>query len=211
MSATEDLFVQGFDRCALLMRSPHILLIRFSLHATFMRNRIIGAMRSSSDETVQKAAARVSSNFVFEHPTLQSLADAIVSLVDPSSIETARDTIQEVTNMINKYAVDLPHPVSAEPSRREIVVLLTGSTGNIGSSILAALLTHPRVHKVYTLNRTSSTSVAERQTAAFVEHKFPVELLADPKLRSLTGDVSSALDGAAAQEVRRQLSDNLQL
>ncbi|EKM50749.1 uncharacterized protein PHACADRAFT_213638 [Phanerochaete carnosa HHB-10118-sp] len=63
ISPTQELFDQGFD----------------SLHATFLRTRIINALRADPQTNI--FAPHVSQNFVFEHPTPQSLAIAIGVLV----------------------------------------------------------------------------------------------------------------------------------
>lgn len=93
--------------------------------------------------------------------------------------------------MLATYTDHLPRPVhpadGSTPSH--IAVLLTGSTGNVGSHILAALLAERRVDRVYTLNRPSSDGT-NRQSLAFIERGLPLELLAQDKLVELSGDVT---------------------
>ena len=62
-----------------------ILTLRFSLSSTFFRNRIVGALRTSEESAVQQAVTKISSNFVFEYPTIEQLATALERLIDPSS------------------------------------------------------------------------------------------------------------------------------
>ncbi|GJE99114.1 hypothetical protein PsYK624_153600 [Phanerochaete sordida] len=52
-----------------------------SLYATYLRNRIVGALRASPDGGVQQASFAISQNFIFEHPTLDELAHALSGLV----------------------------------------------------------------------------------------------------------------------------------
>jgi hypothetical protein len=127
---------------------------------------------------------------VFDYPTLNDLSIAIALLVEHGHDDSKVDIEQAITAMIKKYTTDLPRPVSqqtAEP-RERAVVLLTGSTGNIGSEVLAALLANDRVAKVYTLNRPSAVS-HDRQRAAFAERALDTRLLKDPKLVPLVGNV----------------------
>ena len=95
--------------------------------------------------------------------------------------------------MVQKYTADLrvqrgerTSPINDAP----IVVVLTGSTGNIGSHILAALLEDKRITKVYALNR-PSTSTQDRLVTAFQDRSLPLKLLTESKLVSLTGDLSA--------------------
>lgn len=166
-----------------------------SLHATFLRNRIIGALRS--DSHTAKVAQKVSQNFVFEHPTLHELAYAIMTLASNGFEDRGQATEKQIEDMIRKYTADLPKPATLPSPQRGgegAVVLLTGSTGNVGSQILATLLADQRITKVYTLNRPSSVSY-DRQQSAFVERGLDPWLLEDPKLTELVGDLSKQYFG----------------
>ncbi|TFK51599.1 acetyl-CoA synthetase-like protein [Heliocybe sulcata] len=160
-----DLFAQGFD----------------SLSATFLKNRIIGALRSSQNPSVKDAAARVSQNIVFAHPTIRQLANKLASIVDPSTSESAGgQPTAEILDMIAKYSATLP--IVAEPKP---VVLLTGSTGTLGTHILFQLIQSENVTKIYAYNRKSSAgSSLERQKAAFADKGFDVSRLEDAVTRS---------------------------
>ena len=94
--------------------------------------------------------------------------------------------------MLDHYAKHLPTPLApadAVYDPNNLVVLLTGSTGNVGSHILAALLGEKSVRKVFVLNRPSA-SPKERQSTAFAARGLPVDILSDPKLVLLSGDVT---------------------
>ncbi|EKM48480.1 uncharacterized protein PHACADRAFT_108873, partial [Phanerochaete carnosa HHB-10118-sp] len=179
---SKDLFDQGFD----------------SLYATFLRNRIIGALRA--DPETRPSARHVSQNFVFEHPTLRNLAIAIGILTGQdvhsgAGAGAARGAWEEsVRAMVDKYAADLPAAAAAAAAEgqrdgREVAVLLTGSTGAVGAHILASLLANPRIGKVYTLNRKARVTY-DRQQTAFTERSLDPWLLEAPKLVQLTGDLN---------------------
>ncbi|EKM57056.1 uncharacterized protein PHACADRAFT_208208 [Phanerochaete carnosa HHB-10118-sp] len=174
ISASKDIFNQGFD----------------SLHAAALRNRIIGALRSSADPSAQDAVHQVSQNFVFSHPTLRKLANAISQLVNEGQDSARRTAVEEVQMMLDTYSRDLPTPIRTHSiSRAGAVVLLTGSTGNVGSHMLTTLLQEPAVHRVYTLNRPSAAA-KERQRKAFAERGLPIELLSSNKLVQLFGNAT---------------------
>ncbi|KAF9017319.1 hypothetical protein BDZ89DRAFT_1074872 [Hymenopellis radicata] len=64
------------------------------------------------------------------------------------------------------------------------VVLVTGTTGFLGTGILAKLLDSPDVRRIYAVNRSSKdgTALEDRQKAAFEERGYDAMLLDSPKL-----------------------------
>ncbi|KAJ7718257.1 putative aminoadipate reductase [Mycena metata] len=173
-----DLFDQGFD----------------SLNATFLRHRIVGALNASPENQVKAAAQKIPQNFVYEHPTLEELAQAISGLVDGNTDGRSGEKKAIVEEMIAKYSAGFDEAVvHREPAvGGGAVVFLTGSTGGIGSHILEILLRLPAVERVYAFNRPGRTSVADRQTHAFVDRALDVKLLASEKLVYLEGEAAQA-------------------
>ena len=152
-----------------------------SLSATFLRNRIIGALRESPDSSVVSIAQKITQNFVFQHPTLTSLAQAVSGLIrnDTSLLISPS---QEIEEMIKKYTSALPEhaPDTRDTSSRERVVLVTGTTGSLGAHVLALLLRDDQTKRIHALNRGSG--LVHRQRAAFSAAQLPFELLDSPKL-----------------------------
>ena len=168
-----------------------------------MRNRIIGALKISSDSNARRAANEIEQQFVFVHPTIQGLATAVASLVDPSSAIVQGKA--HIGDLIAKYSADFPTARFSDKSvaTSDFVVLLTGSTGSLGAHILASLLEEPKVAKVFTLNR--GDNVAERQQQSFVDKNLPTDLLSSKKLVQLSADLSRddlGLDSKVLDEVR---------
>ena len=98
--------------------------------------------------------------------------------------------MEDIRAMLKSYTEHLPRPVYTKDGKasERIVVLLTGSTGSVGSHVLAALLAEPKVEKVYVLNRNSEVAKLEE---AFLERGLPLELLdKKEKLVPLKGDVT---------------------
>ena len=156
-------------------------------------------MRNASEIEVQEASAQIPQHFIFEHPTLYELAEAISELAGGATNDQDRvSTVDAINAMLDKYSAGLPAvALKAKTTRSEndkIVVLLTGSTGNVGSHLLAALLAEPRVSKVYTLNRLLSGSVnatVDRQRASFEVLNLPVALLSHEKYVPLLGNLNT--------------------
>ena len=77
-------------------------------------------------------------------------------------------------------------PIGSQPNCEGMqgpVILITGTTGNIGSHILAQLLSDDRISVVYALNRASTTRT-DRLRSAFVErvHPTPTQPFTDTQL-----------------------------
>ncbi|GJE90357.1 acetyl-CoA synthetase-like protein [Phanerochaete sordida] len=186
----KDLFDQGFD----------------SLYATFLRNRIIGALRS--DARTAPCARHVPQNFVFEHPTLHDLALATGILVG-GDVRAGPRAALSIAALVERYARALPRapPPAAAAPRAPVAVLLTGATGAVGAHVLAALLSDARVARVYTLNRPAHVAY-DRQQAAFAERGLDLWLLEHAKLVQLSGDLGAARFGLK-EKVFGELAENV--
>ncbi|KAJ6482180.1 putative aminoadipate reductase [Mycena vitilis] len=175
----DDIFEQGFD----------------SLNATFLRLRIVGALKNSGDDKAKVAAQKISQNFVYAHPSIEELAGAIATLVQGSADGSNGGQAAVVERMITKYSDGFKALVVPERTLSAtygIVVLLTGSTGGLGSHMLEILLRLPSIERVYAFNRRGRNSASERQLDAFTDRALDISLLSSPKLVYLEGDASSA-------------------
>ncbi|KAL1718592.1 hypothetical protein EV715DRAFT_200925 [Schizophyllum commune] len=159
-------------------------------------------------------------------------------MATPSS--SARDAI---VAMAAKYSEGLPGYVDASTLPRYIApashslpkypvtVLLTGSTGHLGSEILASLLTDERVERLYTLDRAgkqnsldrarkgasldragrggsdgATAGVRDRQRARWADKGLDDELLQSPKLVPLEGDISAPRFGHSEEVYSEMLA-----
>ncbi|KAF8215639.1 hypothetical protein K438DRAFT_1926187 [Mycena galopus ATCC 62051] len=179
----QDLFDQGLD----------------SLNATFLRHRIVGALRNSDHAS---AARNIPQNFVYAHPTIEGLAGAIAALVhgDANGCDDVKVAMEA---MIAKYSAGLEAPLNFGGKHVALsngtvafssgtVILLTGSTGGLGSHLLETLLSLSSIQRVYAFNRGSRIPISERQKEAFVDRALDATLLSSEKLVYLEGDTSRA-------------------
>jgi hypothetical protein len=149
-------------------------------------------LKNSGDNNAKAAAQKIPQNFVYAHPSIEELAVAITMLVnnDTNSNRTAKALVEE---MISKYSEGFEEAIVHERSGSSsggMTVLLTGSTGGLGSHILEILLGLASVERVYAFNRPGRTPISERQTEAFVDRALNVHLLSSEKLVYLEGDTS---------------------
>ncbi|TCD69319.1 putative NRPS-like protein biosynthetic cluster [Steccherinum ochraceum] len=193
-SLFRDLFAQGFD----------------SLSATFLRNRILGALRSSPDPAINALCTAVPQELVFVNPTIDRLAQAITRLIHPFDSDEANNDAEEINAMIAKYSADIPAASSSRLSLPNdgtgLVVLLTGSTGGLGSHLLATLLGSSRIAKVYTFDR--GLDVKTRQKASFEDRGIPLDHLESTKLHTLSVDYDKP-DFGLSNEVLNDLKQSV--
>ena len=177
-----------------------------SLQATYIRNSILRALR----ETRPDAAKLVSPSFVYERPTIEHMATFLSKIVaDPHFTQGVDLTTRgkELQALVDKYTEGFPsrltHDGSAYPVFRGDVYMLTGTTGSLGSNMLAQLLEAPGVTRVYAFNRPSkAATLPARQLSAF--KGMSVDLLSCEKLVYVEGDLSApdfALDHRFYREV----------
>ncbi|KAJ7195361.1 putative aminoadipate reductase [Mycena pura] len=192
-----DLFKQGFD----------------SLNASFLRVRIAAALRSAKDPAVQKAVSSVEQNLIYSHPTIPMLSSFIEGAIAGKAGDPATDQIAAINAMIVKYSSGLAgHARMTESaSAGDQIVLLTGSSGSLGSQILALLLAEESVAHIYAFNRPSSRGLSspERHRSAFQDRGLDTTLLSSPKLSFVEGYTNLADLGLAADlyaEIRRSVT-----
>lgn len=149
-------------------------------------------LKSSAEAQAQLSALHIPQNFVFENPTIQSLASTLSTMVTTGADLEKSDTPTQIRRMVENYSQHMIKPVASAQGNHSqpegAVILLTGDTGSVGVYILAALLAEEKVRKIYTLSRPSSGGDKRRQM--FVERGLNVALLASEKLVELIGDVT---------------------
>ncbi|KAL0958751.1 hypothetical protein HGRIS_014075 [Hohenbuehelia grisea] len=164
-----------------------------SLQATWIRNSVIHTLRQSFDVDTRSIPV----NFVYTHPSIRRLSHYFRSLAlkdaDAGQPDTdTASTISEMEAMVSKYSSNFPKHIASIHAADTEVVLLTGSTGGLGSYILQTLLEDPLISRVYALNRADKNGkpIYERQAAAFQDRDIDLGLLDSPKLIFLEGDTT---------------------
>ncbi|GLB41023.1 putative acetyl-CoA synthetase-like protein [Lyophyllum shimeji] len=186
-----------------------------SLQATWIRNTILHALRQSTKVPTRN----IPINFVYLNPTIARLGNYVARVCSPSgpddTTNTATETVAQMNALVEKYSTHFrPHkPVICVNGSKKTsdIVLLTGSTGGLGSYVLEALVLDDIVERVYALNRPSigGFSSHERQRTAFEDRGIDCAILASPKIVFIEGDTSLPLLGlpqAIYEELRAKLS-----
>ncbi|KAI0926228.1 putative NRPS-like protein biosynthetic cluster [Taiwanofungus camphoratus] len=174
-----------------------------SLQATWIRNTLSRALHESAKVDTRK----ITSNFVYDHPTIGSLASAVSALGLGTSKDEGSSNISlsartdAMRAMVARYSGDFPaHQAgSGRPKASEDVVLVTGTTGSLGCHLLSRLASDPEVGRVYAFNRASRDlkAVGERQRLALIDRGLDAGVLESKKVVVLEGDLTAVNFGLA--------------
>ncbi|KAJ0423276.1 hypothetical protein BJY00DRAFT_310406 [Aspergillus carlsbadensis] len=133
---------------------------------------------------------------IYKNPSVERLAERLCSQGSTDG-DGDRDRIGAMMQMLRSYEhrIDELAPKFSSPTKADRprptrqVVVLTGSTGTLGSFILAQLLSNPDVAHVYCLNRSQDSKAAQTtgNTARKLPHDFPSD-----KVTFVTADLTQA-------------------
>ncbi|KAF5351512.1 hypothetical protein D9758_007194 [Tetrapyrgos nigripes] len=182
-----------------------------SLQVTWIRNTVLHALKFNDQVNIRE----IPQNFVYAYPTARQLGKYMTNLVQGKALEMADTSsrAQQMKSLVNKYTKDFPKRdqiASSVKADTPGAVLITGTTGYLGSHLLARLLESKEFAKVYALNRPSSTTLVSRQEKSFNGRGLDIALLGSPKLVLLEGDSSKPLLGLQ-NEVHETLRNELTL
>ncbi|KAL7914274.1 NRPS-like enzyme [Trichoderma velutinum] len=115
----------------------------------------------------------IATRVIYSNPSVKRLAEFLFRSISQSDEqEISRDyhaqQIKEMQDMVAKYTQELPkrNESQANPNDTDQTVILTGSTGSLGSYILDQLISSPRVSKVYALNRGGDGGLSRQWNAS---------------------------------------------
>lgn len=165
--------------------------------ATILLRTLKGALHASADSSVQASAKRLNGQTIFSRPTVRQLARLLAQLCTntDASTNSVAEALQEILATIKKYdgnwIANSRTSVKSQAVEKERVVV-TGTTGGLGSHLLAQLLENEKVEKVWAMNRKSSKENSGRQLESFKDKKLDAKLLESAKLELLDVDLEDA-------------------
>jgi hypothetical protein len=150
---------------------------------------------------------------VYMHPTIANLALFCSRLdVPETSKETEHNEKRKaMLALVEKYAQSIPPNntcSSTGPPLGGSAILITGTTGSLGSSLLEALISSKDVTKIYALNRPASNGEAldVRQRRSFVERGLDETLLSSKKVVLLESDLCG-LGMGLSRDILEEVND----
>jgi thioester reductase-like protein len=158
---SDDLFGLGLD----------------SLQATQLSNLLRSAVSSYSRDLNTES---ITVQNVYARPTTEKLAGLLLDVLQEQAATAPTESRSErIAGLVSKYTADLPiRSFDSAQLPALSTVILTGSTGSLGTYILSGLLNDPKVAKVYCFNRAADASTRQRQ--GFAEKGLDASLLEDP-------------------------------
>jgi thioester reductase-like protein len=110
----------------------------------------------------------LSPSVIYLHPSVDELTKAVLRMQqkEEESAEAAkREQLQQRDQLLQELSAKLQPCISRSkpPAVDTHTVILTGSTGNLGTYLLNALVKHPSVAHIYCLNRTAEAIDVQRQ------------------------------------------------
>ncbi|KAJ7460644.1 L-aminoadipate-semialdehyde dehydrogenase [Mycena latifolia] len=150
-------------------------------------------------------------NVVYEYPSVEKLAEYILSLEAGATQEASQHEAQ-MTAMLDKWLANVvAHKPAASATKRPEgarVVVLTGASGSLGAHILHQLVSSSSVRKVICLSRAKSHEESiQRITDSMKARKLPPP---DDKLVSYAANANASLLGLTESEynsIRDEVTD----
>lgn len=132
-----------------------------------------------------QSVAWVSPRVIFQHPTLKDLSQLLAAFLNDGAVpaEDSRTTrATAVDDAVARYVQKLPskadlQPAAASSISKDATVAIVGSTGYVGSHLVATLLRNPGVSRIYCLNRGDDASTRQKEVLS-KQHLVPEEKLA---------------------------------
>ncbi|KAL8829339.1 MAG: hypothetical protein Q9191_002068 [Dirinaria sp. TL-2023a] len=116
-----------------------------------------------------ESARQVPRDFIYRHPSVMELAEAIEATYREQKFDILVESRQElVDGFVERFSLQTP--------KRDFVILLTGSTGSLGSHVLVHLASLPMVKEVICLIRPTTNrdgNTHDRQDEALRDKLLP--------------------------------------
>ncbi|OOF95586.1 hypothetical protein ASPCADRAFT_507410 [Aspergillus carbonarius ITEM 5010] len=151
-------------------------------------------LRTAILRTLDVGGNKMSQNFVFEHPSLQAMADELTRLRLGQGPAEQIPVEARMASLIEKYSTNFKThvPLPREGDGEHIVV--TGATGSLGAHVVAQLAQLEHVKTIYCLVRADSRETAFRRVHQSLRtRKLSYELTsaAERKIVALPADLSN--------------------
>ncbi|CZR55845.1 uncharacterized protein PAC_05733 [Phialocephala subalpina] len=154
-----------------------------SLKAIQMRAIIIKSLDIGGN------AAKCSNMVVYDSKNAAGLAKALLELRSGTAGGHAKDDIDEMKELIEKFSVFEKRSTVKGRKPESFVVLLTGASGSLGSHVLSRLITSPSISKIICPVRTRDESPLQHLQSALKYHSFPT-LSSSSKIFPISADLS---------------------
>ncbi|KAJ4379416.1 hypothetical protein N0V86_005461 [Didymella sp. IMI 355093] len=113
--------------------------------------------------------ANVTASIIYSNPSVKKLAATLSQITSKSNGHQGASLSREekVDRMMRKYTSDMirqKHSTNTSEHTEKHTVVVTGSTGSLGTHILEQLLANPNVEKVFCLNRSDNAETRTKES-----------------------------------------------
>ncbi|RYP27611.1 hypothetical protein DL767_007616 [Monosporascus sp. MG133] len=166
---------------------------------------IVSNLRRNLQDQTSSPTAWVSPRTVYRNSTILDLSRLLKGFLDEGVFPEEESELTQARIMdeiVERYTKALPKSLGSQTTESSgaSVIALVGSTGYLGSHVLAALLQNPNISRIYCLNRGSDAQ--ERQETALHEHLNGAQLLLH-KLKYMTVELGKPLLGLGQNDYDR--------
>ncbi|KAL2818813.1 hypothetical protein BDW59DRAFT_151867 [Aspergillus cavernicola] len=159
-------------------------------------------------KTLSLGGQKLSQNFVFEHPSVQTMAQELTRLRLGTGPQQQVPVEERMEDLIEKYGSDFKVHVPVPRDDDGEYVVVTGATGSLGAHIVAQLVHTEHVRKVFCLVRATTPLSALHRVRQSLHARFLSPSItpdAERKIVALPADLSNnvrlGLDEAAYEEI----------
>ena len=169
-------------------------------------SRLLRGVLEAAGVTVDASA--LATRVIYGHPTSRRLAEYLFSVVNKDSQDATTGEAEDEDNameaILQKYSRDMPEARANKPppADEDQVIVITGTTGALGSYMLDLASASPRVKKIICLNR--SDDAGERQKKANADRGLNINF---SKAEFLRADLSRFDLGLDKQTYERMLRE----
>ncbi|ORY46225.1 hypothetical protein BCR35DRAFT_356262 [Leucosporidium creatinivorum] len=140
------------------------------LFAFGLDSLMAGRIRNKVQRDYRLGGKKLSTNFVFEYPTIAQAATFLLAFSSGQSLAQSTPA-QQMLSLVDQYTSLLPTRTAPIGPPSLSTVVLTGATGSLGAQLLAQLLADPNVKKIYTLVRARDDEEARRRVGKSLEER----------------------------------------
>lgn len=167
---------------------------------------------------VETSIRTIQPSTIYLRPTVTALALDLKNLItedfNPESNGKGEQLIMSTKLKGYMDKIDQLHFNTRTPATtyemNKQVVLLTGSTGSIGSYILNALLQEDCVSHIYCLNRSADSSTLQQERNKFLDSSLPTDFSKD-KITFLSADFSDSTSLGLPKDVYTTIAERITL
>jgi hypothetical protein len=171
-----------------------------TLYSLGITSHLALSLRSSLSSYLNR---QVSLGTLFENPSISKLVAVLTPPATPtSSTHSALDTTPASTETVHRIISNLSAEFTLWPKRdfaksyRKVekeIILLTGASGSLGSSLLATLFSSPNVSKIYAMVRGQNN--VEKLRVSFEQRGLDSSILKGGKIEVLNFSMQDPLLG----------------